>query len=49
MALTIKHPKRSAALTAQVRQATLQPDGQWILGCCFSRLLDADDILRLGA
>jgi hypothetical protein len=35
-------------LTATVRHATTLPDGQWLLGCIFSRQLTMDDIDVLG-
>jgi hypothetical protein len=35
-------------LTAEVRQSTKLKEETWLLGCGFSRLLSADDILKLG-
>jgi hypothetical protein len=36
------------ALTAQLRHATMLPDGRWLLGCRFSRHLTIEDFERLG-
>jgi hypothetical protein len=38
----------ATALTATVRHATTLPDGQWLLGCSFSRRLTVDDISVFG-
>ena len=38
----------SSPLTAEVRQVTEMPDGTWLLGCGFARLLTAEDISGLG-
>jgi hypothetical protein len=35
-------------LKAEVRHATMRPDGRWLLGCRFSRHLTTDDVERLG-
>jgi hypothetical protein len=40
--------KPSVVLTVEVRHATLQTDGRWLLGCVFSRLLTLDDVEALG-
>jgi hypothetical protein len=36
------------AVTAQLRHATMLPDGRWLLGCRFSRHLTIEDFERLG-
>ena len=38
---------RAAVLPAEVRHATKKPDGIWILGCKFSRLVTPEDIQAL--
>jgi hypothetical protein len=43
-----KRWKLSEPLRAELRHATRRDDGQWLLGCAFSRLLTADDIEALG-
>jgi hypothetical protein len=35
-------------LKAELRNATQQADGHWLLGCVFSRPLTADDVEALG-
>jgi len=35
-------------LTAEVRRTTPLPKGEWIVGCTFSRDLNAEDLLELG-
>ena len=35
-------------LTATIRHATPRPDGQWVLGCSFTRLLTTLDVETLG-
>lgn len=35
-------------LTAEVRRTTPLPKGEWIVGCAFSRDLNAEDLLELG-
>jgi hypothetical protein len=35
------------SLVAEVKRATKQSDDQWLVGCAFSRLLSAEDALRL--
>ena len=37
-----------AELTAEVRHATMLPDGRFFLGCQFSRSLSVDDVMALG-
>jgi hypothetical protein len=37
-----------AELRATVRHATMLPEGWWLLGCSFSRLLTLDDFAVLG-
>ena len=34
-------------LLTEVKHSTKQPDGRWLVGCAFSRLLTAEDALRL--
>ena len=36
-------------LTATICHATMLPDGQWLLGCSFSRYLTPDDFEILGS
>jgi hypothetical protein len=36
------------ALTAVLRHATQQPNGHWLLGCSFARLLTIDDVVAMG-
>jgi hypothetical protein len=38
----------SDPLTAEIRHVTRLPQGDWLLGCCFSRLLTIDDMDALG-
>jgi hypothetical protein len=38
----------ASPLTGEVRQVTSLPDGAWLLGCSFSRLLTVGDMLELG-
>ena len=40
--------KLQAPLTAELRHATKQADGRWLLGCSFSRPLTASDVETLG-
>lgn len=40
--------RKLQSLTAELRHSTQRADGRWLLGCCFSRPLMADDVERLG-
>jgi hypothetical protein len=50
-ALTIQLPSKQAGfpgnLTANVKHATLQPDGRWLVGCRLSRSLTDDELFAL--
>jgi len=41
------HAGFSGILSAQVQQASSQPDGTWFLGCTLSRSLTDDEIFQL--
>jgi hypothetical protein len=39
----------ATSLPAVIRHATEMPDGAWVLGVCFSRVVTADDFLALNS
>jgi len=45
--LRSRHARFSGILTAVVKHATTQPDGDWLLGCSLSRSLTDDEVLGL--